>query len=94
MIAAVGGCTELWRNQTASLGGDQAGDRGTIRAVFINNTPHRAVFTSGTYDQLDSGTRPDFVQFSADGDLTLDGDTSSDIGALDCARVFAIGSPL
>jgi hypothetical protein len=87
------GCGEFWRNQTASLGGALAGTRGTIRVVFLNNTPHRAVFTYGTLDQLDSDSRPDFAQFLRDEAPMLNGDGTSAIVTLDCGRVFSIGSP-
>lgn len=89
----VAGCGELWRNQTASLGGALAGTRGTIQVVFLNNTPHRAVFTYGTFDQLDSDSRPDFVQFLRDEAPMLNGNSTSTIVTLDCGRVFSIGSP-
>lgn len=88
-----GGCSEFFRNQSASLGGDQAGDRGNLRVLFINNTPQRAVFTYGTYDQGNPDFQPDFEQFGPlDGDLNLDGDSSSAIRTVPCGRVFAIGS--
>ncbi len=81
-------------NQAASLGGAIAGQRGSVQLLFINNTPFRAVFTAGTYDQLDSASQPDFLQFGPDdGDITFDGGTSSEILSVDCGRVFAIGSP-
>ncbi len=92
------GCVDFLANQTASLGGDTAGGRGTVRVLFINNTPHRAVFTYGTYDQTDPSFVPEFSQFSLDGGTTLDaGQTSSiapanDAASLECARVFSIGS--
>jgi len=80
-------------NLTASLGGDIAGGlRGRIQIVFINNTPHRAVFTFGTYDQTDPSSEPDFRQFGLDEEgLILEGDSTSNIGSLECARVFSIG---
>lgn len=87
------GCGDFFRNQSASLGGDRAGGRGALRVLFINNTPHRAVFTYGTYDQGDPGAPPDFEQFGPrDRDLNLDGDRSSAIRTVNCGRVFAIGS--
>ncbi len=102
-VAGLGGCGEgfSWLNQTASLGGDVAGQRGSIRVAFINNTPHRAVFTFGTYDQTDQDSQPDSEQFGPnDYDMTLDpgqvdqdAPPTSDIHLLECARVFAIGSP-
>lgn len=88
------GCGVDFSNRTASLGGDIAGTRGKVQVVFINNTPHRAVFTFGTYDQTNPSSEPDFRQFSNDqAGLVLEGDTTSLIGSLDCARVFSIGGP-
>jgi len=81
-------------NQTASLGGSTAGGRGIVRVVFLNNTPHRAAFTFGTYDQTDPETRPDFDQFGPAPDgQTLEGASASDIVTLSCARVFSLGGP-
>jgi hypothetical protein len=81
-------------NRIASLGGNVAGSRGQIQIVFFNNTPYRAIFTFGTYDQTDQSSQPDFRQFTHDKDgLILEGDSSSPIGSLDCGRVFSIGGP-
>lgn len=88
------GCVSDFVNRTASLGGDVAGSRGRIQIVFINNTPHRVVFTFGTYDQTDQSSEPDFRQIGHDPNgPVLEGDSSSAIGALECARVFSIGGP-
>jgi len=88
------GCVVDISNLTAPLGGNVAGSRGQVRIVFINNTPHHAVFTFGTYDQTDQSSEPDFRQFGHDEDgLILEGDNSSAIGALECARVFSVGGP-
>ncbi len=103
------GCENFLANQSASLGGDTAGGRGTLRVLFINNTPHQAVFTYGTYDQTDPSFVPDFAQFTVAGDLTLDAGEASSLAlpsaltldvqcalsgtCLECARVFGIGSP-
>lgn len=95
-----GGCTIPLDNLTASLGGSTAAARGTFRVLFINNTPHRAVFTYGAFDQTDEFSQPDFRQFA--GDETgrrLDGNSESSIRPFDgesplfCGRVFSIGSP-
>jgi len=87
------GCGALFQNQTASLGGDTAGARGTVRVLFLNNTEQRAVFTFGTFDQLDRTTQPDFQQFGVkDREQTLDGGDTSAILSLRCGRVFSIGS--
>ena len=88
------GCGADFSNLTASFGGDTTGARGKVQVVFINNTPHRAVFTFGTYDQTDQSSKPDFRQFSNDpAGLILEGDKTSLIGSLNCARVFSIGGP-
>ncbi len=89
----VPGCTlEGFLNRTDSFGGDLAGDRGLVGVVVINNTDARAIFTMGTYDDLDQFTVPDSELFGAESDgqrLEAGGDTS--IVTLDCARVFSIG---
>ena len=47
------GCNiENLLNQTASFGGDTAGQRSSFTYVVINNTPFRAIFTAGAYDDL------------------------------------------
>ena len=95
-----GGCTISLANLTASLGGSTPAARGTIRVLFINNTPHRAVFTYGTFDQTDQFSQPDFRQFGVDEtNRHLDGNSESSIRPIDgqsplfCAGVFSIGSP-
>ena len=94
------GCAVPPANLTASFGGSTAGARGAVRVLFINNTPQRAVFTYGTYDQTDQFSQPDFRQFGLNStDLNLDGDSESSIeqisgqSPLICARVFGVGSP-
>ena len=57
-------------NQTASFGGDTAGGRSKFRYVIINNTPYRALFTAGAYDDLDQNTTPQFQQFGNDANGT------------------------
>ena len=92
-IFALPGCGAQLNNQTASLGGDTAGSRGSIRALFINNTDYRAVFTFGTYDPADRLTEADFAQFGVkDREETLDGGETSDYVSIRCGRVFGIGS--
>jgi hypothetical protein len=82
-------------NSTASLGGEEAGDRGNVRVLFINNTSEQAVFTVGTFDRLDQASQPDFEQFGVDsGDRPLPANSSSVILSLDCGRVLGIGSPM
>ncbi len=93
VLGTASGCGDVLSGLSASLGGDRAGERGRIRVLFINNTPHRAVFTTGTYDPLDEFATPTFSQFGFEGDeLTLPGDTESLIGAFPCARIFSLGS--
>ncbi|MCH7925895.1 MAG: hypothetical protein IIC51_10220, partial [Planctomycetes bacterium] len=94
------GCAVPPANLTASFGGSTAGSRGSVRVLFINNTPQRAVFTYGTYDQTDQFSQPDFRQFGLNStDLNLDGDSESSIDPISgqspliCARVFGVGSP-
>jgi len=94
VLSAVGGCGELFRNQTTSLGGNVAGGRGSVRVVFINNTAHRAVFTFGTYDQTDRASQPDFRQFGVTPSQTrLNAEETSAILSVDCGRVFSVGGP-
>jgi hypothetical protein len=86
-------CTaETFLNQTASRGGDIAGASGNIEVIFINNTPHRAVFTYGTYNNTDQFAVPTTRQFVAQaGRATLEGDALADIETLPCDRAFSIG---
>ena len=94
VVPGIAGCGEAFVNLTASLGGDWAGERGTIRVLFINNTPHRAVLTFGSYDQTDQFSQPDFAQYGlSEFGATLDGNSSSQIISIECARVFSIGGP-
>ncbi|MEK6642355.1 MAG: hypothetical protein AAB385_10380 [Planctomycetota bacterium] len=61
----------------------------TARALqvgFINNTPFRAIFTFGAYDQLDKDSLPTgFAQ------LRLEGNTASAQLVQPCRKTFAIG---
>lgn len=92
--AVLSGCAfsfdALLRN-TASLGGNAAGQRGNTEVVFINNTPYRAIFTFGTYDDLDRNTVPTIEQFAAGATLTLEGNSQTDPQQVQCARVYSIG---
>lgn len=88
MFSGCGG--EAIINQGASLGSNQAGGRGLAPIVFINNTPYRAVFTFGSYDQFDPDYRPDASQFGLEGS-TLEGNDSTNVGLLECARVLSVG---
>jgi len=94
VVATSAGCTnERILNQTASLGGETAGERGSVDVLFINKTPFRAIFTFGTYDETNQFTQPDFDQFGAGDDSTrvLEGDGFSDIIRLDCGRIMSVG---
>ena len=95
-LAGTTGCIDLFANQTTSLGGSTAGDRGQIQVATINNTPYLAVFTFGTYDQLDRFSEPDFWQFSFNNDADetrLEPNDNSGIIVRDCGRVFSVGGP-
>ena len=78
-------------HQTASFGGDTAGERGTSLVLFINNTPHRAIFTLGAYDDLDQNTEPQLLSFGPNGVRSLEADESSGLFSITCARVYSIG---
>ena len=94
VVAGASGCGEAFINQTASLGSATAGGRGGVGVLFINNTPHRAVFTFGSYDLTDGTYQPDFGQFGlAESSAILDGNSTSELLAIHCARVFSIGGP-
>lgn len=94
LLASAGCDTDNLLNQTASFGGDIAGGRSQIHPVIINNTPYRAIFTMGVYDDLDQYSVPQVMQFGNDPDtLTMEGDTSTLGGGPSCSRVFAIGTP-
>ncbi len=96
----VHGCGSFLANQSASLGGDRAGARGTVRILFINNTPYRAAFTYGTYDQLDQTSEPSFGQFASQSTgRTLEPNSESSLAStefgsfLSCGRAFGVGTP-
>lgn len=57
-----------------------------IRVGFINNTPFRAIFTFGAYDQLDEESIPTGFQ-----QLRLEGGTSSAQFNQPCRRTFSVG---
>ena len=99
LLPFAAGCdVDTLSNRTASFGGDIAGQRGQFRYVVINNTPYRAIFTAGAYDDLDQNTRPQSGN-STDGSfgLTLEENFAdgsiSDTFTPNCARVFAVGTP-
>jgi hypothetical protein len=58
----------------------------TIQVGFINNTPYRAIFTYGAYDQLDKETLP-----TGFGQLRLEGNTASAQVAQPCRSTFSVG---
>ncbi len=91
LLTAVAGCNpQTFFNQTASFGGDVAGTTGNVEVSFINNTPHRAIFTYGTYNNTDQFSQPVAQQFSGSG-TTLEGEAVASIVSLPCDRVFSIG---
>ncbi len=57
-----------------------------IHVGFINNTPYRAIFTFGAYDQLDQESIP-----TGFGQLRLEGNTSSGQIAQPCRQTFSVG---
>jgi len=94
LLLALCGCGSNLTNLTASLGGDSPGERGELRVAFINNTPFRAVFTAGTFDQTDPSFRPTVQRFALeDGGPNLNGNTAGAIVTFPCARLFGMGSP-
>ena len=67
----------------------QLGGLPTPRAIqvgFVNNTPYRAIFTFGAYDQYDQETIP--TGFSQ---LRLEGNTSSAQVTQPCRQTFSVG---
>ncbi len=90
----LGGCgLDPLLQLTSSLGGDVAGQRGSADVLFVNNTPFRAIFTFGAYDNLDRDTQPILLPFSSSPNtLNLEGNTESTIQQVQCSRVFSIGS--
>ncbi len=94
LLAVIAGCNvDNLLNQTASFGGDTAGQRGQFNYVIINNTPYRAIFTAGAYDDLDQKTQPQFQQFGNDPNGNrLEGNATSPVITPNCARVFAVGT--
>lgn len=110
VIAACPGCSiETFLNQIASFGPDGAlagagapigsGGRAAIQVIIENNTPFRAVFTYGVFDNTDEVSTPVFLQFSPDSQLvapnssaTLEANSNSGVVVLPCARVFSVGS--
>ena len=92
LLLATSCSTETFLNQTASLGGDTAGSAGNIYVAFINNTPYRAIFTYGTYNNTDQTAVPALRQFvgNVNGSV-LGGNDVANMVSIGCNRVFSIG---
>ena len=94
-LALLAGCfggADIFFNQTTSLGGAAVGARGNVRVLVINNTPFKAAFVTGTYDQTDIDSSPAFQAFGADAaDTNLDGNDDN-LTTQQCGRVFSVGS--
>jgi hypothetical protein len=93
LLAACGTCTagDGLLHQSASFGGDVAGQRGTSEVIFINNTPYRAIFTFGAYDDFDANTEPELISFSPEDDFNLEGGASIGPLSITCSRIYSIG---
>jgi hypothetical protein len=110
LVAAGLGCdTDTFLNQTATFGpaGGLAtagapiasGGRGTFMVFVENNTPFRAIFTYGAFDNTDERTAPVFFQASPNsqlipigGSATLEANSTTGVVRLPCGRVFSVGS--
>ena len=57
-----------------------------IQVGFINNTPFRAIFTFGAYDQFDNEGVP-----TNTGQLRLEGNTASNQVPQPCRRSYSVG---
>lgn len=58
----------------------------TLQVGFVNNTPFRAIFSAGTYDELNSETLPTgFLQ------IRLEGNTASAQAVLACRKSVSVG---
>ena len=93
-LAGCGGCNpDPLLHQTASFGGDTAGQRGTADVLFINNTPFRAIFTFGAYDDMNEDAQPQLLSFGPNGvpPQNLEGNAFSARLPVTCARVFSVG---
>lgn len=89
LMLSAAGCDAIF-SASASLGGATAGQRGTARVLFINNTPFRAIFLFGAFDDLDQNTQPSVTQFNSQ-NILLEGNTESAVANINCARVFSVG---
>lgn len=82
-------------NNSAWLGGDNPGERGTIKITFVNNTAFFAVFTYGVFDPLNKNLKPQYSQFFADADHTnqrLERNSTSNPVTFTTARAISLGS--
>jgi len=95
LLCAAGGCdVDNLLNQTASFGGDTAGQQSQFSYIVENKTRYRAILTLGAYNDLDQKSAPQFAQFGNDSaGNTLDAGATSDVLSFACARVFSIGTP-
>lgn len=108
-LTGAAGCGfDLLLNQASSFGpsGSDAtagatigsGQRGSFNVVIENNTPYRAVFTYGVFDNTDTESAPVFFQYAPDSprrpppaQASLEANETSPVVGLPCARVFSIG---
>jgi hypothetical protein len=91
MLGVEGSCTTNALQNLSSPTSDFSLPNGrpqprTLSVGFINNTPFRAIFTFGSYDQLDDTTIP--TNF---GQLRLEGNTSSAVIPQPCKKTFSVG---
>ncbi len=110
IVLATCGCNvDTILNQVASFGPDggaglagaplQSGGRGNFFVFIRNNTPFRAIFSVGSFDNTDERTTPVFFQYSPDSQLvnvnsttTLEGNSVTGILSFPCARTLSVGS--
>jgi hypothetical protein len=99
MAATLSCDPDAFLNVTTSLGrpnpdDDTPGKRGTINAVFINNTRYRASLTTGVFDPQDQKTVPIAVQFfdSTTASERLEAGQTTSAITLTCSRAWAVGS--
>ena len=91
LAVGVGSCTTTSLFNVTSARSDFSSPLGqiverTIRVGFINDTPYRAIFTFGAYDQLDKTSIP-----TGSGQLRLEGHTSSTQINEPCRQTFSVG---
>jgi hypothetical protein len=91
LIGGCGGFVEAFFINTASLGGQTAHIRGTMRVLIINNTPYSATFTVGAYDHTDQTTVPTYVQYGLTNLNFLGGDSQTPIQDFPCTRACSVG---